>query len=31
MNSRERVLRAIKIKDGLPDRVPIPFDLCKQH
>ena len=31
MNSRERVLRAIKVKDGLPDRVPIQFDLCRQH
>ena len=31
MNPRERVLRAIKVKDGLPDRVPIQFDLCRQH
>jgi uroporphyrinogen decarboxylase len=30
MNSRERVLRALKIKKGLPDRVPIQFDLCRQ-
>lgn len=28
MNSKERVLRALK-RDGLPDRVPIQFDLCK--
>ena len=31
MNSRERVLKALKIVPGLPDRVPIQFDLCKQH
>ena len=31
MNSRERVLRAFKIHPGLPDRVPIQFDLCKSH
>ena len=30
MNSRERVLRAWKYKEGLPDRVPIQFDLCRQ-
>ena len=30
MNSRERVLRALKIKDGMPDRIPIQFDLCRQ-
>ncbi|MEI6101390.1 MAG: uroporphyrinogen decarboxylase family protein [Eubacteriales bacterium] len=30
MNSYERVLRAWKIKDGMPDRVPIQFDLCRQ-
>jgi uroporphyrinogen decarboxylase len=30
MNSKERVLRAFKKKNGLPDRVPIQFDLCKQ-
>ena len=30
MNSYERVLRAWKIKDGIPDRVPIQFDLCRQ-
>jgi uroporphyrinogen decarboxylase len=29
MNSRERVLRAFKKIDGLPDRVPIQFDLCR--
>lgn len=30
MNSKERVLRALKKKGGLPDRVPIQFDLCRQ-
>jgi uroporphyrinogen decarboxylase len=30
MNSRERVLRAFKIIPGLPDRVPVQFDLCRQ-
>jgi len=30
MNSRERVLRAFKVKDGEPDRIPIQFDLCRQ-
>jgi uroporphyrinogen decarboxylase len=29
MNSRERVLRAFKKMEGLPDRVPIQFDLCR--
>jgi uroporphyrinogen decarboxylase len=28
MNSRERVLRALR-RDGLPDRVPLQFDLCR--
>ena len=31
MNSRERVLRAFKILPGLPDRVPVQFDLSKRH
>ena len=31
MNSRERVFRALRKKDGNPDRVPIQFDLCRQH
>jgi len=31
MNSRERVLRALRKKEGDPDRVPIQFDLCRQH
>jgi uroporphyrinogen decarboxylase len=31
MNSRERVLRALRRKDGNPDRVPLQFDLCRQH
>jgi methionine synthase I (cobalamin-dependent) len=30
MNSRERVLTAFKKLPGLPDRVPIQFDLCRQ-
>jgi uroporphyrinogen decarboxylase len=30
MTSRERVLRAFKRAEGLPDRVPFQFDLCKQ-
>lgn len=30
MNSRERVLRAFKRMPGLPDRVPVQFDLCRQ-
>ena len=29
MNSRERVLRAFKRIEGLPDRVPVQFDLCR--
>ncbi|MEI7523279.1 MAG: uroporphyrinogen decarboxylase family protein [Mariniphaga sp.] len=29
MNSRERVLRAFKRIDGVPDRIPIQFDLCR--
>jgi uroporphyrinogen decarboxylase len=28
MNSRERVMRALRLKPGLPDRVPVQFDLC---
>ncbi|MGA7720190.1 MAG: uroporphyrinogen decarboxylase family protein [Ignavibacteriaceae bacterium] len=30
MNSKERVFRSLKKKDGFPDRIPIQFDLCKQ-
>lgn len=30
MNSRERVLKAFGKISGLPDRVPIQFDLCRQ-
>ena len=30
MNSRERVLKAFKKMPGLPDRVPLQFDLCRQ-
>jgi uroporphyrinogen decarboxylase len=31
MNSRERVFRALRKAEGFPDRVPIQFDLCRQH
>ena len=31
MNSRERVLKAFRKLEGNPDRVPIQFDLCRQH
>jgi len=31
MNSKERVLRAFRKKEGNPDRVPVQFDLCRQH
>ena len=31
MNSKERVLKAFKKMEGIPDRVPIQFDLCRQH
>jgi len=31
MNPKERVFRALRKKDGIPDRVPIQFDLCRQH
>ena len=30
MKPRERVLRAFRRLEGLPDRVPIQFDLCTQ-
>lgn len=30
MTSRERVLKAFKRLPGLPDRVPVQFDLCRQ-
>jgi uroporphyrinogen decarboxylase len=30
MNSRERVFRALRKKNGNPDRVPVQFDLCRQ-
>jgi uroporphyrinogen decarboxylase len=30
LNSRERVLRALKVKEGMPDRIPVQFDLCRQ-
>jgi uroporphyrinogen decarboxylase len=31
MNSKERVLKALRKTEGNPDRVPIQFDLCRQH
>jgi len=31
MNSKERVFKAFKKMSGDPDRVPIQFDLCRQH
>jgi len=31
MNSKERVFKAFKKLNGNPDRVPIQFDLCRQH
>ena len=31
MNPKERVLKAFRKKEGFPDRVPIQFDLCRQH
>jgi uroporphyrinogen decarboxylase len=31
MNSKERVLRALRKKEGNPDRIPVQFDLCRQH
>jgi len=31
MNSKERVFKAFKKLGGNPDRVPIQFDLCRQH
>ncbi|MDP4224530.1 MAG: uroporphyrinogen decarboxylase family protein [Bacteroidota bacterium] len=30
MNSKERVLRALRKKEGNPDRIPIQFDLCRK-
>ena len=31
MEPKERVLRAFRKKEGNPDRVPVQFDLCRQH
>jgi len=31
MNSKERVLKALRKKEGNPDRIPVQFDLCRQH
>jgi uroporphyrinogen decarboxylase len=31
MNSKERVFKAFRKLDGDPDRVPVQFDLCRQH
>jgi uroporphyrinogen decarboxylase len=30
MNPRERVLKAFKRMPGMPDRIPLQFDLCRQ-
>lgn len=30
MNSRERVLKAFKRMKGMPDRIPIQFEMCRQ-
>jgi uroporphyrinogen decarboxylase len=30
MNSKERVCKALRKTDGLPDRIPVQFDLCRQ-
>lgn len=30
MKSKERVLKAFRIMEGLPDRVPVQFDLCRK-
>jgi uroporphyrinogen decarboxylase len=31
MNSKERVFKALRKKEGNPDRVPLQFDLCRKH
>jgi uroporphyrinogen decarboxylase len=31
MNPKERVLKAFRKMNGDPDRVPVQFDLCRQH
>lgn len=31
MTARERVMKALKLMEGLPDRVPVQFDLCRTH
>lgn len=31
MKPRDRVMRAFRKLDGNPDRVPVQFDLCKEH
>lgn len=31
MNSKERVFKSFRKLDGYPDRVPVQFDLCRQH
>jgi uroporphyrinogen decarboxylase len=30
MNSKERVLKALRRADGFPDMIPVQFDLCRQ-
>ena len=29
MTPKERVMKALKLQEGLPDRIPIQFDLCR--
>ncbi len=31
MDPKERVLRALRKREGNPDRVPVQFDLCRMH
>lgn len=31
MNSKERVFKALRKREGNPDRVPVQFDLCRMH
>jgi uroporphyrinogen decarboxylase len=31
MNAKERVFKALRRMNGYPDRVPVQFDLCRQH
>src|SRR5512133_553576 len=31
MKSKERVLKALRKREGNPDRIPVQFDLCRMH